>query len=448
MSKSLQALQRLSLQNEQLSRTRLAKPVNVSIELDILTTTWNDFLNRTQDLRPQKHSGDSGQVWDLWRKQGFKLSALDPREVRTLCTCPKTATRPELVKALQSDGAPLKRTGCMLGLIFCYFTNWRSTVDQDALEALIRKSLVVYEHRNPLVLKYREHAEWLFSAQCASQLAMKAVNASEDPLGILEKFHVGRASRLASSTLVSAVQKLVDSLDGQYDQVGSIARLDYALTKLLVAQLPLPIFYSAISKLIMHPLAQAGPFQAQLRAFVLRHNSLGDPRLGQAKWDSIDKAATQRFLSWMAKENIVFFFNHVLPYNNENRRRKDFWLSYAGRLVDFQVALSACDRHRLNASVHAKDQPQFARLDHLSTSAFLMKFGVPSGGDIVVVEFSETGNAAHKFQASVFTVKAGGLRSGSFIFSALKHDLDDNRIIHRGSWEGLAHNKMAMWGVR
>jgi hypothetical protein len=174
----------------------------------------------------------------------------------------------------------------------------------------------------------------------------------------------------------------------------------------------------------------------------------GDPRLRAANWAGMDPAATAKFLKWIAKESIVFFFNHVLPDNSANERRKDFWLEYVGAIKDFQVALSDLHYDRLYASSRLKDVPGFGRVDHDKTSAFIMNFSVRGGEDIIVAEFSDTGNAAHVFIAPAFERKAGSLRSIRFEFAKLKHEANEDRILHLGAWEYYARNKLARWGVR
>jgi hypothetical protein len=82
-------------------------------------------------------------------------------------------------------------------------------------------------------------------------------------------------------------------------------------------------------------------------------------------------------------------------------------------------------------------------VDHLTTSAFIMRFG-----QIIIVEFSETGNAAHAFSSTVFEGRAGSLRSASFNFKKLKHEANDGRILHLAEWEYNARQKLAGWGVR
>ena len=82
------------------------------------------------------------------------------------------------------------------------------------------------------------------------------------------------------------------------------------------------------------------------------HKRLGDPRVRESSlnWRSMAPEAAQRYLSWLARDSIIFFFNTILPNNSENRRRKDFWLRYHDRIKDFQVAVSEADLWKVKAS--------------------------------------------------------------------------------------------------
>ncbi len=124
-------------------------------------------------------------------------------------------------------------------------------------------------------------------------------------------------------------------------------------------------------------------------------------------WSGMDERAAAKFLQWIARESIVFFFNNILPDNSANERRKDFWLEDLGAIKDFQVALSARDYNRLYARSRLTEVPGFGRVDHDTTSAFIMRFGVRGGDDVIIAEFSETGNAAHAFSAPVLERRAG-----------------------------------------
>ena len=136
------------------------------------------------------------------------------------------------------------------------------------------------------------------------------------------------------------------------------------------------------------------------------------------------------------------------PDDSANERRKDFWLDYIPAIGDFQVALSDLHHAQLLAASRLSEVPGLGRVKPPTTSAFIMRFAVNGGKDLVIVEFSENGNAAHAFYGGQFEGTAGKLRSTRFDFARLKHETDDYRIVHRGSWEYHARNKLARWGVR
>ena len=136
-------------------------------------------------------------------------------------------------------------------------------------------------------------------------------------------------------------------------------------------------FAYAISALILSDSAKRSEdFQRALRSFAQNHKRLGDPRLRESSlnWRPIASEAAQRYLSWLARDNIIFFFNTILPNTNENRRRKDFWLRYHDRIRDFQVAVSEADLWKVKASQKNSEVLHYSHVAHPTTSAFLMRF--------------------------------------------------------------------------
>ena len=450
MSGISEALRRLTIQNETTLRSPLAYPIDPKRECKRLGEIARDFAIRAGDVRPQKGLPDPKRVWTTWAAAGFDLSTLDPRQIKALCLSPETAVAPELVKALHRDGELLRNTACLMGLVSSYFARWGVIRQQEQMEDLIRKALRFYTRRHPTALEYREHASQLFSPSAAQTLAAEALHAREPAVAVLNRFRIAHSSNLAANIRSAAVREFLSRSHQVMNTTEPPHWMEYALSSLLVPELPAKDFYSAVSALIVHEWTDKyATCQDSLRRFVLHHRNLGDPRLNSANWAGMEKASAERFLSWIAKENIIFFFNHVLPDNNVNRRRKYFWLHFVSCVKDFQVALSATDYRRLLAASRLSDVPGFARVSHETTSAFIMRFGVSHGNDIIIVEFSETGNAAHKFDARTFEIKAGNLRTIRFEFGPLKHHADENRIIHRGErWEYTAYQRMAEWGAR
>lgn len=443
------ALRRIQLQQQGVLRSLLAYPVDVSRECKRLSDVAADFAQRATDARPLAPPLDPKQVWRQWTALKYDIAALDPRQVRTLCVEPSTATTPELVNALHRQAAPLQRTSCLMGLIFSYFTKWGDIRHQDQMESLIVKALRSYNRRNPLLIDYRQRASTLFQAGANTALASQALVSREPPKSLLNHLRIGLATNLATATISTAVRDFLAGLPAQLPKEEGLRSLKYATDHLLVPELPGKVFYRACSDLVVRNWIDKYPeCQTKLRRFIVSHPLLGDPRLKVANWASMEAAARARFLQWIAKESIVFFFNHVLPDDSANERRKNFWLDYAPAIRDFQVALSDLHHGKLLAASRLSEVPGFGRVKHPITSAFIMRFAVRNDEDIVIVEFSENGNAAHVFYAGAFEAAAGKLRSTRFEFSKLKHEIDDDRIVHRGDWEYHARNKLARWGVR
>jgi hypothetical protein len=213
----------------------------------------------------------------------------------------------------------------------------------------------------------------------------------------------------------------------------------------------LDAFSEAVSSLILSDSAKRSEgFQRALRSYVQNHKRLGDPRVRESSlnWRSIAPEAGQRYLSWLARDSIIFFFNTILPNNSENQRRKDFWLRYHDRIKDFQVAVSEADVWKVKSSQQGTNLLYYSRVAHPTTSAFLMKFE-GYGGQFLVIEFSEKGNAAYLHKIADFESRGLTLRTPRFeLKNHLKFD-DTNRIIHIGAWERKAAYKLSSeFGIR
>lgn len=90
----------------------------------------------------------------------------------------------------------------------------------------------------------------------------------------------------------------------------------------------------------------------------------------------------------------------------------------------------------------------YSQVAHQTTSAFLMKFE-GYGGPVLVVEFSETGNAAYIFRFSDFEAQGVTLRTPRFeVRKHLKFDMK-HRVLHMSEWESRAAYKLASeFGIR
>jgi hypothetical protein len=189
-----------------------------------------------------------------------------------------------------------------------------------------------------------------------------------------------------------------------------------------------------------------------LRDWLLSDARFGDPRLpaNQSKWSTMSKPARERMTRWLAKGDLLFFFDFVMPAHKNPQGRKDFWLQYIDQVVDSAVALSPIDAHRLQLSVTEK--LRYAKADSPSddVSAFIMRFR--GNEEFVVAEFSQSGNAGFFHPAEFFDASLGGMRSRRYEVSTGPRGLKrpNNailRYVHIGDWQGKMEYALRYLGV-
>jgi hypothetical protein len=186
---------------------------------------------------------------------------------------------------------------------------------------------------------------------------------------------------------------------------------------------------------------------------------LGDPRLprNDNRWQGVTKEAKDEFIRWLSREDIEFFFEHVLPRGSDPHQRKDFWLRYVRAVKRSRPLLNPLDRSRLRIVQLRKSQElgHYGSVDGV-TSAFLLDFG-----ELLVIEFSVTGNACYVYRRphaarvvphfwtdETFSVAkafgrpgAGPLKQKQSALFTLKHDPDRK-------WWSVMSNELAKYGIR
>ena len=207
-------------------------------------------------------------------------------------------------------------------------------------------------------------------------------------------------------------------------------------------------FRYIVNKLILHP--QVERYAEALRPKILENNMLGDPRLpiNRNKWLSIDKEARQRFIGWLSKRDIVFFFDHVLK-GKDRHGRGEFWLGYVDCMQSSRPLLSDATamEFRTNRDLN------FGRLSAAANkAAFILDFG-----NVIVTEFSEVGRI-YIYQRSEFDHNIKDIWTNSHIpESSLKNQRlsDDCKVRHKAikdivnvDWRRDVTRTLARYGVR
>ena len=455
-------LQRLELDLEELQNTLLSLPVDPEPYVRQLVRTVDSLAAKSDKVSLPKPPLDAEEVWARWRTVSYELDELDAREIRTLCVSPKTAMRPRLITALSANSDALRRWINFNGFVQVYFGQWRTMESPEKVEKLIqgmlsdgrigRKSKMIDLWRRSFFLFSPEASRWIGKAIFKDRKSVKQCCAEYciDPSGSL-------ASAAHEYAAAAATEELA-LRDSRIGQEVVLKELQWISDQLLTPSLNPDAYRHAVSKLIVSRMAESMPsFQSAIVGLVHADERLGDPRLAYcaSNWRKIPEAR-ERFLAWLAKETLQFFFDTLVPRNDTNRRRAEFWLEYAkkqGKIKDFQVAVSEEDRPKIRAS-RAKTIPSYSSIRGGKASAFLMVFEGWNRKEYIVIEFSETGHAAYIYERDVFEASGAKIRSNSFDMSEDLRRMNDaqDRIVHRFEtrerWETKARRKLADLGIR
>lgn len=452
MKSVLEALGRLKGEPDIIRRSALATRLDARKECASLIRTRDVLQARTETIKTLVPVLDPKKIWARFQAAGGDLNELNGLEFKTLCIDTETAVQPRFVQALHAQPERLQRSVCLYSMVNSYFSRWRSMAEPEELERLLQNALSTYPRRSPVVERWIG-AKSLFSPQAADRLADFVVTKQSSIANVLKLQYVGPATRLALFAQARTAESASERFRREelvLDESSKLRYLEWMLKDVFTDTLMPGALHSAVSSLILSRSAEtSGKVRTVLREFIQRCPRLGDPRLRNAapNWRDMAPGTEQRYLSWLAVENIQFFFNTILPRNDHNRRRADFWLRYHGRIVDFQVALSDEDLLKLKSMKASADLPLHSRVLNAPTSAFLMKFK-GTGTDFVVVEFSETGNAAYIYERAAFESKNVNFRTPAFYVSRhLKHNGHRDRILHLGAWEVAARRKLIDYGI-
>ena len=173
----------------------------------------------------------------------------------------------------------------------------------------------------------------LFSKESATLLTAEICDGQIPVDEVLKNYYVGPLTKLGLSARDLAARSAGEHLrriEGRRDTEWSLRYLKW-MTESVLSDLTSQDSFSCGQLINSQRISEAvRKFSESGTHFVQNHKRLGDPRVRESSlnWPMIAPEAAQRYLSWLARDSITFFFNTILPNNSENRRRKDFWLRY------------------------------------------------------------------------------------------------------------------------
>jgi hypothetical protein len=452
----LQAVKDMNGDRAVLLSGKMSQPVEADRILKNLLKVADEFAKKVNGAPVIKNTLNVDEVWAKFEYSGHKFEEMSQREIRSICTDVSLATRREVVDTLRASPWPLTNKFNLYGFATAYFHGWRSFEEVETVELLIRSSIVTNRaKRRSRFLEVWDELPFLFSANAARRVAEIIISRHVTVHQVCTDLFIDPTSQLSVRIRQEAVEIATAQFQAKCKKLKvdeALAELRWIVEDLMSRTLEGDFYRSGISKLIDCAIADsAESFRAALVSLVRIDDRLGDPRLirNQANWRTMTEAAREKYLAWLAVETLQFFFDAVVPKNDENRRRADFWLRYAqrpGLIKDFQVALSEEDIILLR---HSKQKlPGYSRVLGGNSSAFLMVFTALET-DYVIIEFSETGNAAYIYEKAEFEAGSRSLRSDEF---HIKYDLKrksraDLRILHNNEWEQKAARSLADLGI-
>lgn len=397
--------------------------------------------------RPQFDLEEARKQWQRYLATRDS-SQIELRALRRLCWDPEVAATTEFLHLIEGYNRPPSAL-MILGLLGVYHLLWGSR--KDDLEHQVTKWLRDYRGYNPILLRLAEVDDEVVGPHAATRTAARhASDENESARTLLTQrglaLNTPYASAVAEALLNLALRKLERNPD--------LREVQHFCEKVIPADrdiLPLQVFANAVKGLVR--LTSSSPTDSALRDvvknFTLLDSQLGDPRRHLARWDNMRLSSeAETVKGWLSEEDLKFFFDLIMEGQEDRHRRRDFWLRYVPRVRNSRVALGETDRQRLRLQLEdlKKRGRTYATLDDWSASAFVMDFG-----PVIVVEFSQTGNACSVHEAKVCREKIGDLQANRFYKARLKKPFNSPGWFRHdsvGRWMREVQQHLALFGVR
>jgi EH_Signature domain len=405
----------------------------LDIELSRLRATVENLGTR-RPARPLICPEDYRQQWNAYCSR--KRAQLESRAWRYLCWDADVATDTRFQTYLDGQGGSITARS-LQGLVRSCHLRWSQDFARMGVAARVRSRLREYKGVNRVISHWKSHPELVLGSQAHKTFGefllsdrRKIETACESWKFDENTQYVREAARYA----VSVCEKRLSER--------SPFNIYLARELLAWANWPEGDFRDLVASSILKTFPGTA-FAEELKKLVIGDMRLGDPRLpkNHANWVGL-REAERRFTEWLSKDDIVFFFEHVLPKGRDPHQRKMFWLRYVARIVRSRPLLSWEDGAKLRAL-----KEKVGNFGHTNgdTSAFILDFG-----RVVAVEFSKTGNACYLYQKTSFdrlvpdfwAVKA-------FSAPGLKRPEESiDRIAHQNGWQDKMSQTLARFGVR
>jgi EH signature protein len=365
-----------------------------------------------------------------------KVATLEWRVVRSLCWEPGVVTDLRFHNYLDRYWPELNARS-LQGMVRACHLKWTREIANMPAISRVQQRLRKYQGLNIVLERWRGAATMLLGANGPMEFAHEIIKHQSSVLDACQDWKLDEQTGYVESAVEGAAGEVL------------LPRLSETDAKIFMSLLqwthwPIAKFKRILGKTILHSLAEnSESWRSEIIEFILNHPLIGDPRQDSTRWAGIPEEARKRFVQWMSRADIVFFFDRVLRGNDLHGRRK-FWLQYVGHLCQSRPLLRNADEVRLSAEI-GRGQGGTASYGRVNggTSSFLLDFG-----SIVAIEFSTLG-AIYFYNRETFNDIVPNLWQRVHFSEASLSNRDRARgwVAYRPDWEDEAASLLANYGI-
>ncbi len=317
-----------------------------------------------------------------------------PREIRCLCWISEVVGHERFIGNIL-DGSFYVGGQAIKALLNSYHANFTQLCLNRELETFLFNRLSHFEKSDPRIRKWLGYLDALLGQQAPSRLGVhirgssKSIESFAKEIGILEE----------SPFLRLAARHCVESYTSDFGKLNDPQRNVFLFSVLSSPLIEQETLKETLASLILDPEVNRNEaLQGLIIDFCMKKEGFGDPRINP--WTGVRDEATQRFIQWLSREDINFFFELLIKDREDRHNRKSFWLEYVPVVKRSRALLCPSDRKK--HAVKLKDLEERGRSygelqDNNDTCCFILDFG-----ELVVVEFNQIGNACYMYRRREF----------------------------------------------
>src|SRR5262245_57856816 len=203
------------------------------------------------------------------------------------------------------------RSRSLQGMVRGCHVKWTTELANGSAVERVRRRLERYQGVNRLLTRWRDASAMLLGPNGAQVFAREILRRQLSIHDACEDWKLDEQSGYVAAAAEEAANIL---LSGEISEADANPHL---LELLRWGNWTSEKLKRVVGKSILHSLSEASEsWRGALITFILNHRGLGDPRLDPTRWAGVPEEARKRFVQWMSRADIGFFFDHVLRGND------------------------------------------------------------------------------------------------------------------------------------